>query len=97
MRLGWVIAGNVLQLCYALLAFMAVVFSSASLVNTQSLTPMQHFILDNALHVLPLVSLVIIVLTSALYFADAAARWYWLHAIPILLGIAYISYAVGLN
>jgi hypothetical protein len=96
MSLLGLILGAVAQLTFALFQFMSVVFSAAGLANGGDLSAAQTRILEAAMFGLPGASVAVVAWTGALYALDSEYQSGWWHAVPVVLFVAYVLYAVSL-
>ena len=86
MTLPFVIIGVVSQACFALFSFMVVAFSAGMTLPGG----FAGSLFERAITGIPATSLVVAVSTIVLYVCGASAKFYWLHAIPLILLAAYV-------
>lgn len=97
MSLGWVIAGTFGQLMLGCFLFMVVAFSGGGIANGNTLSKLQHGILDFSIFALPLSCALSAGIVLYLYNTGANSSSYWWYGLPLIVTALYIWFALTLS
>ena len=91
------ILGIFFQMFLAGFQMLMVIFSAASIANSNELSLLEHKIFNGSIIVLPLVSIVIAVCLLIIYFSGSALYSHWVHLVPVALFATYMVYALSFS